>query len=71
MRAVLIGAASYAALFVLLLWQALRGSSLAAPDGTALASLAIWAVSTADRLRRASLPARDRRPHDGPKEMTA
>ena len=37
-------AASYTALFLLLLWQALRGQSLVAPDGTALASLAIWAV---------------------------
>jgi hypothetical protein len=41
---VVAGAASYAALFGLLLWQALRGVSLVAPD--AVASLAIWGVST-------------------------
>jgi hypothetical protein len=41
------GAASYAALFALLLWQALRGDSVVAPDGAALTSLAIWAALTA------------------------
>ena len=69
-RAVVAGASSYAALFVLLLWQALRGHSLAAPDGTALASLAIWAVSTLivfGVIAAGSRPG----PHDGPKEMTA
>jgi hypothetical protein len=45
-RAVVAGAASYTALFGLLLWQALRGVSVAAPDATAVAALAIWAVST-------------------------
>jgi hypothetical protein len=40
-------AASYAALFLLSLWGALRGQSIAAPDGLALASFAIWAVGTA------------------------
>jgi hypothetical protein len=60
-RVVLAAAASYAALFLLLLWQALRGRSLVAPDATALASMAIWAVVTtlvvgwiALRSRRAS-----------------
>jgi len=43
-RTVVAAAASYAALFGLLLWQALRGVSVAAPD--AVAPLAIWAVST-------------------------
>ncbi len=69
-RAVLIGTASYAALFVLLLLQALRGSSLAAPDGTALASLAIWAVSTLIAFGVIAAGSRPG-PHDGPKEMTA
>jgi hypothetical protein len=46
-RAVLAVAASYASLFLLLLWEALRGHSLVAPDATALASIAIWAVVTA------------------------
>jgi hypothetical protein len=45
-RAVLAMAASYAALFLLLLWEALRGQSVVAPDATALASLAIWAAAS-------------------------
>ena len=45
-RATLAVAASYAALFGLLLWQALRGQSLAVPDAAAFASLAIWAAAT-------------------------
>jgi hypothetical protein len=45
-RAVLAAAASYASLFLLLLWKALRGQSVVAPDAMALASLAIWAAVT-------------------------
>jgi hypothetical protein len=45
-RALMAAATSYAALFVLLLWQALRGQSLAAPDATALVAVAIWAMLT-------------------------
>jgi hypothetical protein len=45
-RAVLAAAASYAALFLLLLWTALRGQSVVASDAMALASTAIWAVVT-------------------------
>jgi len=45
-RAILATAASYASLFLLLLWGSLRGQSLVAPDTIALASLAIWALST-------------------------
>ena len=43
-RAVLASAASYALLFLLLLWWALRGRSVVAPDAMALASIAIWAA---------------------------
>ena len=43
-RAVFAGAASYALLFLLLLWGALRGQSVVAPDALALASIAIWAA---------------------------
>jgi hypothetical protein len=43
----LAAAASYVSLFFLLLWEALRGQSVVAPDATALASFAIWAVVTA------------------------
>jgi hypothetical protein len=42
-KAVLAVAASYATLFFLLLWQALGGQSLVAPDATALTAMAIWA----------------------------
>jgi hypothetical protein len=40
-------AASYTSLFILLLWQALRGQSVVAPDAMAMASIAIWMVGTA------------------------
>lgn len=46
-RAVLAVAVSYAALFLLLLWWALGGQSVVAPNATALASIAIWAAVTA------------------------
>jgi hypothetical protein len=46
-RLVLAGAASYATLFALLLWGALRGDSVVAPDTTALTSFACWASITA------------------------
>jgi hypothetical protein len=45
-RAMLAAAASYALLFLLMLWEALRGQSIVAPDAMALASIAIWAVGT-------------------------
>ena len=43
-RALLAAAASYASLFVLLIWSALRGQSLVAPDAVGLAAFATWAV---------------------------
>lgn len=45
-KAVLVAAASYASLFLLLLWQALRGNSVVAPDPIALLAMAIWAGAT-------------------------
>jgi hypothetical protein len=45
-RLVAIAGASYAALTALLLWQALRGQSVVAPDGIMLTALAVWAVAT-------------------------
>jgi hypothetical protein len=39
--------ASYAALFALLLWQALRGQSVTAPDATTLTAMGLWALLTA------------------------
>jgi hypothetical protein len=46
-RAMLAATVSYGSLFALLLWEALRGQSVVAPDATALASVAIWAILTA------------------------
>jgi hypothetical protein len=46
-RLVLVAAASYAALFAILLWQALSGQSLVQPDGATLGALAAWAILTA------------------------
>jgi hypothetical protein len=43
-RALLAAAASYASLFVLLIWSALRGQSLVAPDAVGLAAFGAWAV---------------------------
>jgi hypothetical protein len=45
-RLVLVSAASYVGLFALLLWQALRGQSIIAPDATTLVALAAWLVIT-------------------------
>jgi hypothetical protein len=46
-RALLAAAASYASLFLLLLWEALRGQSVVSPDAAAFAATGIWAVFTA------------------------
>jgi hypothetical protein len=46
-RAVLAASASYAVLFLLLLWEALRGQSVVAPDAATLVSIAVWAALTA------------------------
>jgi hypothetical protein len=45
-RLVIVAATSYAALFVILLVQALRGVPLAAPDTSTTVQLAVWAGST-------------------------
>jgi hypothetical protein len=45
-KAMLTAAASYATLFLLLLWQALRGYSLVAPDAVAIVSMTIWTLVT-------------------------
>jgi hypothetical protein len=46
-KAILTAAGSYASLFLLLVWAALRGQSVAAPDATGIMSFALWAVGTA------------------------
>jgi hypothetical protein len=45
-RAVFAAAASYALLFLLLLWEALRGQSVVAPDALALTTIALWAAAS-------------------------
>jgi hypothetical protein len=42
--------ASHVSLFALLLWQALRGQSVTAPDAVMMTALALWAVLTASAL---------------------
>ena len=46
-RAVFVEAGALATLFVILLTQALRGQSFAAPDGATMSVLGVWAVATA------------------------
>jgi hypothetical protein len=46
-RVMLVATASYAALFTILLWQALRGQSLVQPDGYTLAVFLGWAILSA------------------------
>ena len=45
-RTVLAISASYVSLFLLLLWQALRGQSVIAPDEAMVTALALWGVLT-------------------------
>jgi hypothetical protein len=45
-RAVQLAGASYASLFLLLLWQALQGRSVVATDADALTPIAIWAATS-------------------------
>jgi hypothetical protein len=63
-RAVLAAAAGYTSLFLLLLWEALRGQSIVSPDATALASFTIWAVALALVLGWIGVGSR-RAPRDG------
>jgi hypothetical protein len=46
-RLIVVAAASYAALFAVLLWQALRGQSFIQPDGATIGALLAWAILTA------------------------
>jgi hypothetical protein len=63
-HAVRVAAASYVALFGILLWQALRGQSIVAPDPLTIAGLTVWAVATA-ALATFPVPGRTRVPHIG------
>ena len=46
LRLVRVANVSYATLTAILLWQALRGQSIAGPDTLTLAALAAWAAGT-------------------------
>jgi hypothetical protein len=61
-RLTLTVAASYAALFAILLAQALRGQSLLAPDALTLTLAAIWAIATTTAAVSARGPLAARRP---------
>ena len=62
-RLVIVASASYALLFAILLWQALRGQSLASPDGETVGALVLWIAGTvvaalaAARWRPVQIPA--------------
>jgi hypothetical protein len=45
-RLIVVAAASYAVLFALLLWQALRGLPVIAPDGPTTTALVLWLIAT-------------------------
>jgi hypothetical protein len=55
--------ASYVALFGLLLWQALRGQSIANPDSLTIVAMACWAVLTACAIGLSKLRADSSRVH--------
>ncbi len=63
-RIVLAAAASYASLFLLLLWEALRGRSVVAPDPLAVASMVIWAAITMVGLGWIAVRSRGTSDHD-------
>lgn len=65
-RLLLAAGASYAALFAILLWQALRGQSLARPDGMTTVVAVAWAVLSLVLLARLSTTSRP-----GEREITA
>ena len=62
-RAILVVAASYASLYFLLLWEAMRGKSIVAPDVIALASIGMWAAVTVGLLGWTFASSRDRLAH--------
>jgi hypothetical protein len=61
-RLVLTAAGSYAALFAVLLWQALRGQSIVQPDLTMAVALAAWALATAAAIYAAARSSAASRP---------
>src|SRR5688572_25216363 len=63
-KALLAAAASYAALFLLLIWGALRGQSVVATDPLAVASMVIWAAITMVGLGWIAVRSRGTSDHD-------
>ena len=59
----LTAAGSYVALFGILLWQALRGQSVLAPDALTIAALGGWAAVTAVAAATVVVARRRPRPH--------
>jgi hypothetical protein len=57
-RLVISGGISYALLFVVLLWQALRGESLVAPDTVTVVSLGVWLAASVTMAWVAAVPHR-------------
>ena len=55
--------ASYVSLFGLLLWQALRGQSVTAPDAATVTAMALWAVLTVSALALAGARRESARVH--------
>ena len=47
MRLIVVAGGSYAALFLILIWQALRGQALVNPDALAVSVFVVWAALTA------------------------
>jgi hypothetical protein len=45
-RLAVLAGGSYAALFLILIWQALRGQPIVSPDAVTLVALLVWAVLT-------------------------
>ena len=46
-RLVVVAGGSYAALFLILIWQALRGQALVSPDALTVSVFVVWAALTA------------------------
>ena len=46
-RLIVVGGSSYAALFLILIWQALRGQALVSPDALTVSVFVVWAALTA------------------------
>jgi hypothetical protein len=53
-RLMFVAAASYASLFGLALWQALRGEALISPDASTIAAVGVWAILTTAAAWRAT-----------------